>query len=197
MKLSPHRLPQLSSPVAPPPARGHRRSRPTAAVFAACLLAVSAPLPGCGGSSSNPGTDSGSGTVKEYSPAGRRRPARTHSCRARPSSHPRAGGRDRPDRRSAHRVGHEPDAGQGALRGVRPSPSSSRDPLDLPDIHGHCGSRRRRGTQLRWFTTQCQRHCRGSARTRLRPVSGPRASTVHAGFSNGLGPWAHACDRAP
>lgn len=50
------------------PTPGRRRRSPFV-VTAALLLAITALLAGCGGSSSNSG-DSGSGTVKEYSPAG-------------------------------------------------------------------------------------------------------------------------------
>lgn len=45
-----------------------RRTRVSAAVLTAALLALSALLGACGGSSSNTGSESG--TVKEYSPAG-------------------------------------------------------------------------------------------------------------------------------
>jgi hypothetical protein len=52
------------------PPRDPRRRRSAVAAVAAGLLALTAPLAGCGGSSSNSGADSGSGTVKEYSPPG-------------------------------------------------------------------------------------------------------------------------------
>ena len=64
-----HPSPHASAPVASSPARGQTRARTAAAAFTACLLALSALLAGCAGSS-NSGADSGSGTVKEYSPPG-------------------------------------------------------------------------------------------------------------------------------
>lgn len=54
----------------PLPTHGRRRRSSTLVAVAACLLALAGLLAGCGGSSSNSGADSGSGTVKEYSPPG-------------------------------------------------------------------------------------------------------------------------------